>query len=351
MNLRSASLFTLLISGIGCGASDPGGSDTGGSDTGGSDTGTVDLPLISPPVRSATPPALRPAARRMRHAFAPAVLQASELYERFFSGSGPTDLMTLLGEVDQRISEVNGSTSPCMTQAPVSYTITPFGQDIAMVAQCYRELGSSASGDPGFLQFGQQDGTTSLYVAIGAARLAAIISPIAGTTDHQVHLWYGVGYLNATGCGSTGTFDDCSYGVTELTADASSDSFEMAVAGIGMGFCGVQFASDGTVLYGVGSGDMGSTCRDRATLCVSAADLTPVDPSACESSVYHLPGLGRHGGAGAHVFGTSQYPDVPNITLDGTTSDSLYFGPLEPTPGTGRLDDSKTGSPDKPDKG
>ena len=103
-------------------------------------------------------------------------------------------------------------------------------------------------GNPAFLQFGVRDGKTSLYVAVGAARLAAIVSPIAGSTEHSVDAWYGVGYSNAAGCGSTETFDDCSYALAELRADPSSEAFEMPIAGIGVGFCGVRFASDGMAL-------------------------------------------------------------------------------------------------------
>jgi hypothetical protein len=31
----------------------------------------------------------------------------------------------------------------------------------------------------------------------------------------------------------------------------------------------------------------------------------------------------------------SRYPDEPNLTLDGTSSDGLGFGPVAPTPGAG----------------
>jgi hypothetical protein len=274
--------------------------------------------------------------------FAEPMLLASELRDRFFSGSGPTDLMRILGEIDQRLTEVNSADrhAACLDQAPVSYTITPAGHDVELVAQCYRRFSPSTPGTPGdtaFLQFGERDGKTSLYVAIGAARLAAQVSPIDGSTDHMVDAWYGVGYTNAAGCGSTGTFDDCSYALTELHADPVARAFEMAVAGVGVGFCGIQFASDGVRLHGVGSTDMGTQCNARATLCVSASDLDT--PDMCTSlAPYTLPAIGRRAGAGAHEFGVSQYPDEPNITLDGTTADSLYFGPQSPTPGAGDFD-------------
>src|SRR5262249_39790111 len=134
----------------------------------------------------------------------------------------------------------------------------------------------------------------------------------------------------------TGTFDDCSYAITELHANPATKAFEMSVAGIGVGFCGVQFASDGTLLHGVGSTDMGTTCNPAAILCASASDLADSDPSTSPTS--QPPALGRRAGPGAHSFGASCYPDVPNITLDGTTSDSLYFAPLAPTAGVGNFE-------------
>jgi hypothetical protein len=304
------------------------------------DSGTAaELPLISPPVRAATPSGLQGSSAR---AFAPLdapVLRASDLRERFFSGSGPTDVMRILGEIDLRLAEVNSADRhpACLDLPPVPYTITPAGHNVELVAQCYRRFSPSMS-DVAFLQFGVVDGKTSLYIAVGAARLAALISPIAGTTDHVVDAWYGVGYNNVTSCGSTGTFDDCSYALTELHANPATKALEMAVAGVGVGFCGVQFASDGTELHGVGSTDMGSSCNDRATFCSSATDLDM--PSTCASPApYLMPAIGRRAGAGAHEFGVSRYPEAPNITLDGTMTDSLYFGPQAPTPGAGDFDE------------
>jgi hypothetical protein len=82
---------------------------------------------------------------------------------------------------------------------------------------------------------------------------------------------------------------------------------------------------------------MGMTCAEPASLCVSASDLTM--PGSCDAiSTFTLPALGRQAGAGAHDFGASTYPDVPNITLDGTSTDSLGFGPAAPTPGAGDFD-------------
>jgi hypothetical protein len=181
------------------------------------------------------------------------------------------------------------------------------------------------------MQVGQRDGDTFLYVTGGATRVAARIA-----ADSTVDAWYGVGYTNDM-CGSDGTFDGCSYAVTQIHADPSTTAFEMTVAGIGVGYCGIQIASDGMAITGVGSGDMGTTCNAVATLCANASDLTPAD--SCDGvPPFALPALGREAGAGAHEFGASQYPDLPNIVLDGTASDSLGFGPTERTPGVGDFD-------------
>jgi hypothetical protein len=325
-------------------------------------------------------------------------LASSDIRSRFFS-AGPTNIYSLLGAIDDRITGINGraqtTKSPCLAQAPVPYTITPFGQSLTFYVQCYEEIGSSAPGDPGFVQFGMKDGVTYYYSAIGAGWTAAILTPTGGASSldggvdaegggpqrgsdvgtdgspsigadgsvsvgsaggaYVVKAWSGVGYLNAGGCGNKSGFDDCSYGVIEIQADSSQRTFEMAVAGIGFGYCGAQLKSDGTTVYGIGSPDMGTTCAAADTFCVAASDVTTA--GVCDPSImtFALPALGRMSSTGPNAGGpgpgpgpgvdagssaawaASQYPGGPanRIVLDGTTSDSLYFGPTSPTPGAG----------------
>jgi hypothetical protein len=186
------------------------------------------------------------------------------------------------------------------------------------------------------MEFGKRDQTTYLYVTGGAARVAARLV-LDDVTAPVVDVWYGVGYTNAT-CGSDGTFDGCSYAVTQIHASPATHAFEMTVAGIGVGFCGIQVRSDGISIFGRGSTDMGMSCNEAADLCVSAADLT--QPGSCGAiETFGMPALGRMAGAGAHEFGASSYPAVPNITLDGTGTDSLHFGPGDvPTAGVNSFD-------------
>jgi hypothetical protein len=313
-----------------------------GAGSGGGDASS-ELPLIVPPVRAAAPASFQVAAGAARRAAADAGLSATEFRDRFFNpAGGPTEVFQILGAIDGRLAEINdtGSTKQrsCLDQVPVAYTLSVFGQDIPFAAQCYRRFGTTPSGGPAaFMQFGKLDGVTYLFVTGGAARVAARVTPVAGTTDVMVDAWYGVGYTNAT-CGTDGTFDGCSYAVTEIHADPTTRAFEMAVAGIGVGFCGISMRSDGGSIYGSGSVDMGATCQDPSTLCVSAGDLTAA--GACDAiTSFTVPALGRKAGAGAHAFGASGYPGMPNVTLDGTATDSLGFGPATaPTDGVGDFD-------------
>ena len=292
---------------------------------------SASLPLIVPPVRAATPAGFDGATARVM-ADVEAMLSATDFRDRFFDpAGGPTNVFQILTSIDNRLDEVNHDPGrPCLDQETMVYTLSPFGQVVPFAAQCYRTF-DAGSGPPAFMQFGQHDGETDVFVTGGASRVAARIA-----ADSQVDAWYGVGYTNDM-CGTDGTFDGCSYAVTQIHADPTTHAFEMAVAGIGVGFCGIQIRSDGTSIYGRGSADMGMTCAEPASLCVSAADLTM--PGACDAiSTFTLPALGREAGAGAHEFGASSYPDMPNIVLDGTPTDSLGFGPTAPTPGVGDFD-------------
>ena len=330
----------------GAGGGDLGGDDVGGDDVGdgGDDTGDDGsggafsaIPLIAPPVMSATPAGFNSMSLRSRREGEPNGFTAQAFRDRFFMG-GPTDVQQLLTSIDDRIVEVNGFATAmpraCTDLEPVEYTLTPWGQSEPFYAQCYRMMGTPTAVDPAFMQTGRKDGVDYIYVAGGAARLAGRIRPIEGTDGFDVVLWYGVGYNNSESCGDPPAFDGCSYGVTQLHADSSTGQLEMAVAGIGVGFCGVRLTSDQITIYGEGSADMGASCNERAALCVDATDLET--PGSCEPPpALTLVAIGREAATGSHESGVTDYPDVPNIVLDGTVTDSLHFGPEVPTEGAG----------------
>jgi hypothetical protein len=284
------------------------------------------------------------------------------LQSRFFSGAGPTEIVgqlmptldTLIGNINTLASQ---STSACLTQTPVSYNINPAGQTIQMYAQCYVTGTAGYSGDPAFTQFGiTSTGTIYIYSAQDAEWVAAIVTPL-GSGAYTVIAYLGVGYMNAAsmngGCSATpDAWDAGSYGLIELSANSSTGTFELTTAGSGLGFCGAQLVSNGTSIYAVVSNDMGTTCGTSGAsddLCVSAADVTTASSTNCPTAAnFTLSPIGRVGGVSEGksnansctsglTYGASTYPASPNVTFNGTSSDSLHFGPTTPTTGTGML--------------
>lgn len=294
-------------------------------------TKLVSLPLIAPPVKAATPAGFIGA--NGLHL----TLPTDEFKNRFFA-TGPTSIFEILNRIDARIAGINTRSKEgdydCLNQVPTEYTLSPFGQAVTFYAQCYEQMDPDSPQDSKLVQFGQHEGKTYLYYAVGQERAAVIATPQEGSDDSfQIQAWIGVGYLNSDSCGS---FEKCSYGVIQLNANSSSRSFEMAVAGLGFGYCGAQLKSNSERVYAIGSTD-GPSCQAPDTLCVAAADLTQTD--ACtDLTAFELPALGRTAVSGGASYDASRYPDAPSIILNGESDDSLHFGPTIPTEGVGKFD-------------
>lgn len=302
----------------------PGAADSGASQA----PSSARLPLVTPPVRAALPAGLAGSSKGFsKGAPRSLALDPSDMKSRFFT-EGPTSIFRLLALVDSGITEINAriasGAAPCMEAAPVAYTLTPFGASIPFFAQCYE------TNPNGFVQFGQMNGSTFLYSLAGAGPVAVQVTPI-GTAGYAVHAWMSIADGKATGG---------SYGVIELLADSSTHSFELAVAGRGFGYCGAQLKSDGANVYEIGSSDMGSTCNEPATACVSASDV--LMPGTCGLVVekFVLGALGRVASAGATgTLAASGYPgeSLDTILLDGSATDSVTFGPSAPVAGAREL--------------
>jgi hypothetical protein len=311
-------------------------------------------------VRAATPAGLggtAPRAQLLRNS-APIstkrfALDTTDLKSRFFT-AGPTSIFKILGDVDARVEEINrASTSgaACLSQEAVPYTLTPFGQTLTFYAQCFRTFASSPT-ETSFLQFGLKDGVAYLYVATGVEHVAARITPVGDSVPdagplsgkYQVDAYIGVGYNNATSCGTMSGFDSCSYGAIELHSDESRQGLELTVAGVGFGYCGAQLKSDGVHVFAIGSLDMGETCLTMSTLCVAASDITTPGVCSAELAMFTSRALGRTAVSGSNgAMGASQYPGKTDntIVLNGTATDSLGFGPSAPSPGVGDLSAGK----------
>ena len=127
-----------------------------------------------------------------------------------------------------------------------------------------------------------------------------------------------MGIVNLTG----------SHGVMQISADPAIHAFEMTAAGAGMGYCGAQYKSDGTNIYGTGSVDMGATCGAIDTICVLASDATTTATCSAGEMTLSLPAIGRKA-YGSN--GVSLYPASANITLSADGNDDTLFGPNAPT--------------------
>ena len=322
----------------------------------------ANLPLVTPPVEAATPTSLGGNLTRIKHLPAPgSSLSANDFTQRFFTGNGPTDIFTILASIDLRIVEINNDSKSlaCLKQEPIAYSLTPFGQTVPFFAQCASILKDpSGEAKGGFVQFGQVGNDTYIYVSTTVGVLAAKLTALpaaapAGSggdagpdtganisTNFIAEAWLTVGADNATSCGNMSGFDDCSYGAIHLLANSDTKTFDMAVAGLGIGFCGAQLQSDGTTVYGIGSSDMGATCNSTETLCVAATDLTTAGTCGTSLTTFALPAIGRQTVTGtSQTFAASQYPGGSDnaIVLDGTATDSLNFGPTTPTAGVGTI--------------
>jgi len=203
-----------------------------------------------------------------------------------------------------------------------------FGQSVTFYFQCFE----SWSDNSGFVQFGVKDGLHYLYVRGGATIVAAIVT-VVGNEATFAHAWYSVGITNSP-------FYNMTYGVVEVLGDVSGNSFEMAVAGIGMGYCGAQLKTNNSLLYIEGSVDF-VPCQATDSACVEADDVT-VYTTGCDTSsvsTFALPALGRQESFGSETIPPSQYPGGSENIIDitGDSSDSLRFGPTGIVAGVGQF--------------
>jgi hypothetical protein len=353
----------IVLVGTACGKSTP-TKNVGSAATSGA---TATYPLLGPAVKAATPHGLKgtvqKALDRRGHTLpaSPNSLDASDFIQRFFQ-AGPTNLFNILQTVDGLIGSVNqADTAACTAAAATPYTLATAGGNVQMFAQCYNQQSQHSSGDPGLFQWGVSDGNFYVYHAAGAAWVAAIASPLAGAADanlamnanvasnanlsmdanaYLIQAWFGVGYTNdqlpavpASGNVPNAWFNG-SYATVALVANPQTKTFEMTAAGVGIGYCGAQFASDGNSIFGIGSTDMGSTCNSAKTVCLEAATAVPRS-TACsvQQTNFALTPVGRRSSVSlGTTFAASAYPgsSANQVVVDGTASDSVHFGPVEP---------------------
>lgn len=184
----------------------PGAAGTSGSmgsagSTGASERAEIVLPEVYPPVRAATPSALitDPAYASLRlgpvasassrfgtarQALSDAINLATAVQDRFYS-TGPTDLLRIVKEVDDRVAGLNVNTPghTCLDAAPtgVDYTL-PGGQTFHVELQCLQQFGTPGGGG-GWVAFGLAPATAETSDADAGPHHPAPTPPDAGLAD------------------------------------------------------------------------------------------------------------------------------------------------------------------------
>ena len=250
-----------------------------------------------------------------KHRFSVSSLDPVAIRDRFFNGSGPTDLFGILASVDGRITGINtriAQFAACMNTTAVAYELNATWISIpTFYAQCAEVMSPS-----GFVQWAlMPDKTFYLYERIGDGIVAARVVQDEAVVNETI--WLSVGTINRNG----------SHGVVQIVAKPVLKVLEMTVAGSGMGFCGAQLMSNKTVMNVTGSLDMGSTCAAADSSCCDAVDLSLLSASKCaDVSSFALEPLGRQNYS---TFGASTYPGglLNRVVLKLNGTDACFFGP------------------------
>jgi hypothetical protein len=275
-------------------------------------------------VEAAAPAGLK-SARRVLQQGVPTF--AEQIKERFFSGTGPSDVYALLDSIDERIRSLNrrvlDNNKACATMDPIEITVNGWPTETFIShIQCYERMS-----DDLFILFGWRNETFYLMEVGQVTRAFAKVHLNARGEVDDVHLHYSVGAQYATN-------ESGSRGLVAVRAKPIEDKFEASIAGIGMGFCGVQLVREGAVLKTIGSMDTpGGACGNVTSSCFDDA-LAEIALSSCENITRMPPALGRLESTN-YILPTqsmerwhaSAYPGAGanNVNLD----TSVLFGPSE----------------------
>jgi hypothetical protein len=320
---------------------------------------------------------------------------AQRVANRFFDeGGGPTDIYAIIDAVDNRTASLNArsldSERECLTSSPQRVSADGWpGENLTMWIQCQEEMN-----DNFFIMFGKRDDVVYLYERGPAVTTMAFIhlAPTNRSAEHPCCYQVGGGGdpcacvdgvcvhesagANAGTCRTkpaewpeTGNFtskmaplmnstlarvniymaigggmsptETGSRGLVHLDADPTGNTFQIAVAGIGFGFCGVQLASDGEVIKIQGSpSGPGGTCLNQTTTCLPTNLNGEVDLSECDVLTFTIAPLGMRptsdfrGGTGVARWDASAYPggSFNNVEVGDVDNASVKFGPRGPPP-------------------
>jgi hypothetical protein len=349
---------------------------------------TDDIPPIKPPVSDAAPNGLKDVSRRILRELQTDFSFHGQVRDRFFSGTGPTSIYDMLGRVDIRTREINQRATsikdrPCMASTPVQVDINGWpGESLKAWIQCYEQLSETL-----FIMFGMKDDILYLYESDQMVTIMAYVhllprdntsneypccyqingggndcscvdgecklgdtidggncrtipeswptstfnssflqeNPSTALEQVDVDIYFSVGaayIVNQTG----------SRGLMHLVANPKAGRIQATAAGLGLGFCGVELASDGSNLYIKGSQDgVGGTCEAVDDICVSGDLENELSGNECDGIVSSIGLLGRKstsnykGNLDISSWHESEYPGgvLNNVDID----NGISFGP------------------------
>ena len=302
-----------------------------------STSGTVpDIPAVKPLIEETSPTGLKSTSSSSKPQFnttgSTTDTLGSSVKSRFFN-SGPTDIAGIAKNLDDRINSIKTraaeSERSCLSNTPVEMQTTILGKTVKIYAQCYDKVS-----DTGIVMFGKRNNTWYLYDSVGQTRSLFAITPSGNGKVGEGYM--GVGYQNASSTSCSSKYDGCSYGMISVYLNSDTRIFEMGVAGIGFGFCGAHIRSDLTNLFIAGSPNgVGAACTAYSAAstdthaCFSASDLSSTALTSCTSididNFFFKELMGKT--ALPSWNASNGWPASGNIvTLDGTTSDTIYFG-------------------------
>lgn len=292
------------------------------------------VPPLKPPVQAAAPSGLKLERRMLQETD---FSFHGQVKDRFFESEGPSSIYLLLDRVDGRTKELNERATSidnkeCLSATPIQVDIPGWpGQNLTMWAQCYEQLSETL-----FMMFGVRNNKVYLYEKDHHVTILAYadIDSEDSTTFSKVDIYFAVG--NGYTPLQTG-----SRGLMHLEAipgatGVRSSLIQASMAGIGMGFCGVELVSDGEYIKITGSQDgIGGTCNNTRTICLSD-DLNDVyEGDECDDLSTTIEPLGRRvstdfkGDLNISEWATSHYPggNLNNVEIGDHVDAHVTFGP------------------------
>jgi len=290
------------------------------------------VPPLKPPVQKAAPEGFKITNRR--------VLQTDfsfhgQVKDRFFKSVGPSSIYPLLDRVDGRTRELNQRSTAiegkeCLFEDAIEVDVPGWpGETLTMWAQCYEQLSETL-----FMMFGIRNNTVYLYEKDEMVTILAYadLSETNVTTFSKVDIYFAVG--GAYESNQTG-----SRGLMHLEALPEENQIQASMAGIGMGFCGVELFSDGDKIKISGSQDgVGGACNATETICISGDLEVLYTGGECDELTNTLGNLGRKnstdfsGDLDISGWAASEFPggNLNNVEISDVVNTHVNFGPSTP---------------------